>query len=879
MLGPESKTVWISNAKRAASEPTACIDKSDRLWTAWVSCNRTKQTTARIDGACLVDGKVVAEFALEDAGVFPAAPYLAVWKQDVYLVWEAGGDGERHLLGRELRLSTGDSNVELGLLERIPTGKGTPLVPQLASTDKSLFLVYQGLNESDYDLFLGQRSEQGWSAPTLLSDTDVDEWNPKLAADRSGGLHLVWDFFDGQSFDVAYARIEKGKLANERLIASGAEYQGFPEMAVGDDNSLWIAWESSSQFGEYGGLRAERELRLAKLSATQAGTKPAIQFARTEDLSSEIKRREFPRPTLTDRGLFLTYSSPVRANRKRDHLFTAWKTSVVEFGSKGIAEQSVPLSDGNSDAESVLVSDAKGKLWLVFIADRRSEQFARVTAWSDAIERRPRLAVTPVEAKAGFPALGETPPETSRDSSKPIPSATRPTAKALPGIVFGDLHRHTHLSRCSGAKDGTLLDAYRYARGPGGLGFVAITDHFQHMRAWSWFRSRRDAIRYNAPGSLVVLSGVERVRAKRGHYNDIYFDPEEVPFDTETWLKAPARFAPAKPEHVIAIPHMMSIDDGTGFNWDEFEADRTRLFEIYQGKRGSFEGRGLPYESDDGVEHEIALARGFERGAHFGLIAASDHVSSSTSYTGLHVESLTRSSVFEALRQRRCYATTVARPIESTLGKLAMGQAGDPGANARFAVELPGESHKELAYIELVKNGVTHKRLAGEGENENWIITFRRGPQTSMGALAVQIEGGKFDAANSRRPGSPGLRIESVEDQLVKFRRTDFIQIDVQIAMNWEPGAATQQLVFKSGDVEVIVPRRSIELGNSFTINQAGLVALAWRQGSPLKLSESSVQFAIDVQTGDSYYARVAWLDGNLAWTSPIRIDERGADQ
>ena len=55
-------------------------------------------------------------------------------------------------------------------------------------------------------------------------------------------------------------------------------------------------------------------------------------------------------------------------------------------------------------------------------------------------------------------------------------------------------------------------------------------------------------------------------------------------------------------------------------------------------------------------------------------------------------------------------------------------------------------------------------------------------------------------------------------------------------------------------------------------ITLAYMRVLAWRQGTPLDQTQSKIEFNIDVADGDSYYARVAWTDGNLAWTSPIRI-------
>jgi len=872
------KPTWVSGAKRAAFEPTACADEDGRLWALWISSNRAVETSARIDGVCMIRGGVVAEVAIEDAGLFPAAPQVTAWNNGVYVVWEAGGDGERQLFGRELGLGLASDSVVVGELEVLPTGENAPLVPQLVTREDSLYLVYQGLNGTGYDLFGMSRESAGWSKSHALTSSDVDEWNPRLAVDGANDLHLAWDFFDGASFDVAYSRIEADQLVDPVIVAGGAEYQGYPELSVDSDGAAWLAWESADQFGEHGGLRAERALGLAKLtrSENEAGVRATTaEYLEHETLSTQIDQRAFARPLLTETGLLLSYLAPVRADRKRDHLFTSWMTSLVEFGADGPRERRIPMTDGGSDPDSVLVEDVHGGKWLIFAADRRRDNFNKVTAWSDSIERRPRVAVLQLNVETGSPKLSES----VTLESKPALSKSTANEPAKSAVYFGDLHRHTHLSRCSGSKDGTLLDTYRYARGPGNLDFVAITDHFQHMKPWSWYRSKRDAIRYHAPGSLVVLSGVERVRAKRGHYNDIYCDPAEVPFDIDGWMRPPARSAPAPPEHVISIPHMMAVDDGTGFDWDEFNEDRTRLFEIYQGKRGSYEGKGLPYEADDGVEEEVALARGFERGAHFGLVAASDHVSSSTSFAGLHATELTRDAIFDALRERRCFAATVARPLDASLGSLRMGEAGDHGAEGIFAVQLEGDSANGVAYVELVKNGFTEQRAAGTGDLESWIVSLRRVPLTSRGEMTVVIEGGRVESASPRRPGSPGIQILSRDDRSVRFRRTDFILIDLGLSVRWDSNAEAQSLIFKAGDVEIRLPRAELELGRSRLLVESGLRVQTWRQGASLAVEDGEVRFKLDAKVGDSYYARVAWTDGNLAWTSPIRIRPDGEQE
>jgi hypothetical protein len=48
-----------------------------------------------------------------------------------------------------------------------------------------------------------------------------------------------------------------------------------------------------------------------------------------------------------------------------------------------------------------------------------------------------------------------------------------------------------------------------------------------------------------------------------------------------------------------------------------------------------------------------------------------------------------------------------------------------------------------------------------------------------------------------------------------------------------------------------------------------------WRIGCPLGLASGAFEFSDPLRAaGDVYWARVAWEDGALAWTSPIRVSE-----
>ncbi|MEM6673035.1 MAG: hypothetical protein AAF726_09325 [Planctomycetota bacterium] len=156
-------------------------------------------------------------------------------------------------------------------------------------------------------------------------------------------------------------------------------------------------------------------------------------------------------------------------------------------------------------------------------------------------------------------------------------------------LLFGDLHRYTDLSLCFNFVDGSFDDAYRYARGPGALDFVAVTDHARdldrgNVRGIPWFRSIAAVERHHAPGRFVAFHAYERSQGNCDHNvislrSDV-LPPHDPPLE-ESW----AEFSPSE---VITIPHATAPRPGSHFCgnvWNKRDDERRPLVEVYQAFR------------------------------------------------------------------------------------------------------------------------------------------------------------------------------------------------------------------------------------------------------------------------------------------------------
>jgi hypothetical protein len=303
-------------------------------------------------------------------------------------------------------------------------------------------------------------------------------------------------------------------------------------------------------------------------------------------------------------------------------------------------------------------------------------------------------------------------------------------------LFWGDLHAQSeHHSMHSqnmdfrqagwskGISCGTVDDCYKYARNIALLDFVAITDQGACLTdAWEFCQGK--VREYHQPGRFVTFKGYE-AGAPIGHRNVIYVsDGIEPPLDAKRF----SHFHPRalyeyyrERRDAILIPHHVK----TWTDWSFHDPELEPLMEIYS-CWGQSESPSLELWNK-GMTPGAGAWAAFERGYRMGLIASSDnHVGmpgrshpgdrqAHTPFKGglcaIWSEQLTRESLFNALKQRRCYGTTGARIIvRFSIDGQPMGsfiQRDTPAAEA--AIEVRGTN--ELKSVEIVTAAKTVREL------------------------------------------------------------------------------------------------------------------------------------------------------------------------
>lgn len=104
-------------------------------------------------------------------------------------------------------------------------------------------------------------------------------------------------------------------------------------------------------------------------------------------------------------------------------------------------------------------------------------------------------------------------------------------------LLWGDLHRHSTLSKCIPERDGTLWDHYRWAQDVIGLDFYSTTDHTEQTSDFEARKGRIWSDLFHNEPDFVSIYGYEQNFRDAEHTNFFYMDKDLAQFVRKIRLK------------------------------------------------------------------------------------------------------------------------------------------------------------------------------------------------------------------------------------------------------------------------------------------------------------------------------------------------------
>ncbi len=290
---------------------------------------------------------------------------------------------------------------------------------------------------------------------------------------------------------------------------------------------------------------------------------------------------------------------------------------------------------------------------------------------------------------------------------------------------WGDLHIHTNRNHGSWAAR-SVEQNYAFARDVARLDFAAVSEHFLPRPLETWFEGVAPVtLRFDEPGRFATLLAIE-YSGPNGHYNHYLRGGDPLKMLDRTDASGARVDGVAAMRRLggrfLAVPHhTMQLDP---VDWRFADREVSTVSEIYS-NHGSSEEAGAWWSHPDQLNASYADSMGapghayrdaLARGRPLGVIASSDTHAGRPGLTGLTCvksPALEREAVWDALYERRCYATTQPRILidwsvaGAPMGGTARLEAGEP-----LTGDLRVYACDAIERIDLVRDGEVIRSLA-----------------------------------------------------------------------------------------------------------------------------------------------------------------------
>lgn len=541
----------------------------------------------------------------------------------------------------------------------------------LKDKNNNIWIIFEIIIQQKTYISYIKKSNANWSKPVQINNSRIESmYRPNISVGPKNGIWIAYDTYNGSNYDVYIQQID---IDSDPIKVNDNYFQNLHNSITSDKNgNLWITW--SSNFNK--AYRDKWWLTKWPCIRLYDGLNFYDPCSLSPDIdiygSGPYQGWEFPE-ILIDNG-----------NR------------VWVFGQSSHTQYAQYYS-GNEWSELITISEKCWGSWKPRIRALSYKDYIYLASFGLNGGKIQKLTT---KSWTSNPKLIKS---RNREQSpkKTIINKPRKTLILKNGetlnYFFGDLHTHT----AYGDGVGDIDEIYYRYRDAYGYDFAAITEH-DYLDGIELSKSEFNLIsnyanRFNKPGSFVTLIGYEWTppaiaehvqedqQVGEGHKN-IYFPGDTgalLSFGNEEYNSATKLFDQLKGEDVLIIPHHTGW---SGICWNSHNDKLQRLIEICS-IHGRFEYPGnepIGYRRDH-VHLGKFVIDGLNKGLRLGFVGGSDSHGMKWHHTELEGRksnippgtrigwkrdayrggmtviispTLDRESLFKALYNRNCYATS-----------------------------------------------------------------------------------------------------------------------------------------------------------------------------------------------------------------------------
>jgi len=602
--------------------------------------------------------------------------------------------------------------------------------PDAAWHDGTLWVTWESNRNGWRQVFAASFRDGDVSEPVAVSQPGASCYDPTIAVLDSGQVCFAWHSFRRSNYDIYMRRRAVDASWGSEVRLTSAPTIDRHAVLTCHGNDLWIVYENAplgdkeklgDQIGEYRVTKTDlRRLIVAKV--TPAGLLAPEDYRQVSPLYHHC---EAGSAAFDAAGrMWLTVLKPQRPQGAGWEVWAtcfngnAWQPLSRLCARKGMDRRAGLVVDGDRAIVAMQVDEISRTWW------RSMEQ---------ALKPGSDIILSVVDLDSAPPAL---PADAVRleplvEPDEPFPAADIRAARgedaATPTIeyqgetlklFYGNLHEHTDVSVCQRLYDQSIDESYQHMRDITHLDFACVTDHGFNLNPYYWCYTAKLARTNDDPGHFLTFLGeewtstFEKYSEKHpygyyGHRNLVFADPY-----FPKWFNAQTGRTPAElweelrrlNANFVQIPHQLADTGNVPVDWDFTDERAQPVAEIFQ-VRGSYEYKGAPREAVHATPTRgYFIQDAWARGIVIGVIASPDH-GGGYGKACVFAPDLSRESILNALRARRCYGTTAAKIfLDVRANGHLMGETVDESPGESVKVEVRVRCPADIDRIEICRN-------------------------------------------------------------------------------------------------------------------------------------------------------------------------------
>jgi len=577
----------------------------------------------------------------------------------------------------------------------------------------SYLVAWEVFTKGQFSIYLARFANGRWSKPVRVAGDRASCFEPAIEVASSGEIYLAYSCTDGVHRNIQLAILDPHTLQTTKTVpvAVGGglkervNINARPALALDREQRLWISWENNrftSRLEDSDNYTGDRCCAMICYVNGQLHEQKEIGRWLFQGKNDHL-------PTFFKDPAGNVFVMTHCGGGDKTTPFWSFRISHLDPATGWASPTTLVQTKqkGESQRPSMVFADDAKSFWMVWKSDVTKNHCSCcsgphvIPSPPDMIHsRRGRLELerfsAPNLTAASQPLnLVQTmvaehhPLENFRPTISGRQRQLRPTLNyrgETYTLLRGNLHEHSENSNCWPAgTDGTLHDDFRYGLYSEGYDFAGITDHGYSLTEIYFRKSLRLAEFYNDPTCFVALPSVEWTLSNNGkpeigrgvgHRNLFFADvneakkfvrnKDEVYSETNPEAHdAEKLWALIRKNKIdcVSIPHHPA-DETHPCCWDTRDEEIEPVVEIFQ-CRGNAEYRGAPRMINVSRHKPLATSdKGFidhalrDKKYRLGFVASGDHNSMGVGLACVWVKEVSRRGILEALRARRCFATT-----------------------------------------------------------------------------------------------------------------------------------------------------------------------------------------------------------------------------